>query len=250
MSSGTGSGPTGSGPTGSGPTGSGTTDSGTTDSGTTAPSTTTTTTDGTTTDPPANCGDGVRDADEACDGSDLGGETCDSLGFQGGTLACTGACQHDVSGCSAPACGTAATPTATECPSVCNDGCDFTDGVCQVQCGGGMANCTDETIACPPGLLCSVTCLGTGCGGATVQCAGGWACNLQCLDPGACADATLQCAGGPCGAVCTGSQTSCTGLVMECGTNDSELRCPQGSDGTPSVVEDAASSCSCNNNGC
>jgi hypothetical protein len=46
------------------------------------------------------CGDGVVDAGEQCDGLDLGGETCASLiANTSGTLACTVACQFDVSGC-------------------------------------------------------------------------------------------------------------------------------------------------------
>lgn len=48
---------------------------------------------------PSTCGNGVIDPGEQCDGSDLGGATCESLGFAGGTLACSGACTYDTSGC-------------------------------------------------------------------------------------------------------------------------------------------------------
>jgi hypothetical protein len=41
---------------------------------------------------------------ESCDGDNLGGATCVSLGFSGGTLACNGGCEFDVSGCNH--CGT------------------------------------------------------------------------------------------------------------------------------------------------
>ena len=47
----------------------------------------------------AGCGDGVADMGEACDGADLGGQTCVGLGFSGGTLACTPQCTHDTFGC-------------------------------------------------------------------------------------------------------------------------------------------------------
>ena len=48
------------------------------------------------------CGDGVIDAaGEQCDRSDLGGATCSSLGYPGGTLSCTRQCQWDRSGCAA-----------------------------------------------------------------------------------------------------------------------------------------------------
>ncbi len=45
------------------------------------------------------CGDGVADAGEACDGVDLGGQTCADLGFAGGALACTAMCALDTAGC-------------------------------------------------------------------------------------------------------------------------------------------------------
>lgn len=46
------------------------------------------------------CGDGAIDAPgEHCDGSDLGGESCASLGFAGGALACDGSCTFDTSTC-------------------------------------------------------------------------------------------------------------------------------------------------------
>src|SRR4051812_23373404 len=44
------------------------------------------------------CGDGRRDAGEACDGADLG-DTCESRGYTGGELACTAGCTLDESGC-------------------------------------------------------------------------------------------------------------------------------------------------------
>lgn len=48
---------------------------------------------------PPSCGDGIADGAESCDGSDLDGETCATLGFGIGTLACTSGCGFDVSGC-------------------------------------------------------------------------------------------------------------------------------------------------------
>ena len=51
----------------------------------------------------AGCGDGVIDASgELCDGADLGGDTCTTLGFAGGTLACAAACTFDTRGCNSP----------------------------------------------------------------------------------------------------------------------------------------------------
>ena len=50
-----------------------------------------------------SCGDGSMNLDEECDGVDLGGVTCASLGWEGGgTLGCTSGCSYDMSGCVGP----------------------------------------------------------------------------------------------------------------------------------------------------
>ncbi len=46
------------------------------------------------------CGNGVKETGEACDGADLGGQTCQTLGYRAGSLACTGGCVLDETGCS------------------------------------------------------------------------------------------------------------------------------------------------------
>jgi len=55
---------------------------------------------------PASCGNGLKDGTETCDGNDLVGQTCESVGAGTGTLACTPNCiAFDTSGCvCAPAC--------------------------------------------------------------------------------------------------------------------------------------------------
>lgn len=45
------------------------------------------------------CGNGVADGLDQCDGSDLDGNTCRTLGFISGTLACDGSCFFDISSC-------------------------------------------------------------------------------------------------------------------------------------------------------
>jgi hypothetical protein len=50
----------------------------------------------------AACGDGVREGAEACDGADLGGQDCVSIGLASGTLACDGSCAFDTTGCVGP----------------------------------------------------------------------------------------------------------------------------------------------------
>ncbi|RDV37840.1 hypothetical protein DV096_12050 [Bradymonadaceae bacterium TMQ3] len=46
------------------------------------------------------CGDNaVNQTSESCDGSDLGGESCTSLGFGSGTLSCANTCDFDTTAC-------------------------------------------------------------------------------------------------------------------------------------------------------
>jgi len=45
------------------------------------------------------CGDGIKNNDEFCDGNDFGGLTCQSFGFNAGSLSCTEDCMIDASGC-------------------------------------------------------------------------------------------------------------------------------------------------------
>lgn len=54
--------------------------------------------------PLASCGNGVKEGAEQCDGAQLGGQTCISLGYDMGALGCTPSCTIDTSGCETLAC--------------------------------------------------------------------------------------------------------------------------------------------------
>src|SRR3989344_4376724 len=74
------------------------------------------------------CGDGVADAGigESCDGDDLAGQTCESLGYGGGFLGCFGDCTYDTSGCLTGAtCGNGVVEAGESC-----DGTDFGGQTC------------------------------------------------------------------------------------------------------------------------
>lgn len=71
------------------------------------------------------CGNGTRETGEDCDGSDLGGATCTSLGFSGGTLSCNGSCGYDTSACTGGSCE----PAGTSCDATTN-------------CCSGVGNCS------------------------------------------------------------------------------------------------------------
>ena len=52
------------------------------------------------------CGNGAQEGGEECDGNDeLGGATCQSQGFSGGTLSCDAACEYVTSQCTAAVTG-------------------------------------------------------------------------------------------------------------------------------------------------
>ena len=47
----------------------------------------------------AVCGNGIKEAGEQCDGTDLAGQTCVGLGYVGGTLSCNSNCTINTSAC-------------------------------------------------------------------------------------------------------------------------------------------------------
>ena len=89
----------------------------------------------------AVCGDDYanKSADEACDGIDLNGNTCESLGLEGGVLACNDACGFDFSGCFVCGNGKLDKEIGEECDDgvetfVCNEDCT------RARCGDGKVN--------------------------------------------------------------------------------------------------------------
>lgn len=92
---------------------------------------------------PELCGNGVLDPGEDCDGADLGGMTCEDLGYYEGVLGCTDECTFDVSGCSG-FCGDGLLQDehGEEC-----DGDDLGGLTCE-ELGhyGGSLACTDDCV--------------------------------------------------------------------------------------------------------
>jgi len=84
----------------------------------------------------AVCGDGVRNGAEDCDGTDLGGSTCEGEGFVGGELACED-CTLD----------------ASDCTDVCveeGEPCDDIGDCCNTGCGKGGSTClmNGQSVCC------------------------------------------------------------------------------------------------------
>ena len=64
------------------------------------------------------CGNKIIETGESCDGSALGGKTCLTQGFTGGTLACSSSCQFNTSSCtsaSTSVCGNNILESSEQC---------------------------------------------------------------------------------------------------------------------------------------
>ena len=187
-----------------------------------------------TTDCGGRCGDGdVQEPDdETCDGGDLNGQTCQSLGFTGGELTCASDCTYDMSAC-AGKCGNGVIDT--EDGEVC-DGASLSGETCQTQGyhGGALAceadcsgynldNCTavgrcgdgviQETYGevCDGSNVAGETCEGLGYYGGALQCDASCAFVLTgCESTGQCGDGTLQSAFEDCDGANLNAQTCVT----------------------------------------
>jgi len=215
--------------------------------------------------PGPECGNGVLEYGEGCDGTDLGGETCVGLGFTSGTLACAADCTFDTDECVAQVCNNGTIEDGEDCDGVDLGGetcvgLGFDSGTlaCAADCTYDMSAC--ESITCPNGQidtgedcdgadLGGETCVGLGYVGGTLACAG------NCVfDTGACLDeicgnstreGTEECDGADldgedcvsqgfaagtlaCGAGCTFDTSGC--LATFCGNNTIEV--PEDCDGS------------------
>jgi hypothetical protein len=169
----------------------------------------------------ATCGDDTVEGLELCDGSDLDGNDCTTigLGFTGGTLACNGTCDGwDTSQCSGGAtCG----DDTVEGNELC-DGSDLDGNDCTTIGGGydgGTLACNDtcdgwDTSQCTGGPTC---------GDDTVE--GNELCDGSDLDGNDCTTIGLGFTGGTlaCNDTCDGWDTAqCTGGSATCGDNTVE----------------------------
>jgi hypothetical protein len=153
------------------------------------------------------CGDGdVQEMyGENCDGANLDGATCESLGYHGGQLTCATDCRFDVTACEAAGrCGDGLIQAAFG--EAC-DGADLNDQTCEslghhggtLACDGdcafelsGCEYCGDGVVQTAHGEACD----GTSLGGATCMATdlffGAPACDGACaLTAGTCRDTEL-----------------------------------------------------------
>jgi hypothetical protein len=132
------------------------------------------------------CGDGTAEGVEACDGADLVGQTCTTLGFDGGTLACLADCSdYDTTAC--------ANFTGDCCAGNATPGCD--DAACTASiCATDPDCCTMQwDAACAAAAVADPACQDVGgscpaCGDDVIEglevCDGLALAGLDCTDQG------------------------------------------------------------------
>jgi hypothetical protein len=162
-------------------------------------------------DPGPGCGDGLVGPEEACDGSNLVGETCVSLGFIGGTLGCAEDCKDfDTSNCEMSSCGNGVLDEGELC-----DGPELNGQTCvSVGFAGGQLGCGDNCITFDVS-----GCVDASCGNGVIEqgevCDGNNLGGQSCLSQGF-AGGTLLCNGS-----CTGFNTAgCVNDSGDCCTDN------------------------------
>ncbi len=164
----------------------------------------------------ASCGDGVATGVEACDGSVPAGTTCESLGFDAGTVTCGAGCTIDTSACVCWACGNdvlegeeacdGGVPEGTTCESL-----GFDDGT--VTCGEG---CALDTSAC----------VSWTCGNEVVE--GSEACDGSVPEGTTCESLGFDAGTVACGEGCAFDTTACVNWVCGNGVVEGDEACDDG----------------------
>jgi formylglycine-generating enzyme required for sulfatase activity len=161
----------------------------------------------------ARCGDTIIQPDrEDCEGENLGGQTCFSLGYSRGTLTCDADCHFDREGCeSAGFCGDGLIQEPEVCEDVdlgqetcqslgyysgtlgCKEDCQFDLGDCSGRCGDGVVDEQHQEV-CDGLNYNEVTCESLGFHGGDLVCSDD--CRSMdeagCEEEGRCGDDVVQ----------------------------------------------------------
>jgi hypothetical protein len=149
------------------------------------------------------------DGADQCEGADLGGQTCEGLGFDGGTLQCTAGCALDTSSC-----------------ALCGDGVIGADEACDGAALGGQT-CESEgfdggALACTAGCTLDTSAC-TDCGDGAVD--PGEACDGVDLDGETCASQGFDAGNLACSALCTLDASGCISFACGNGVIDGADQC-------------------------
>ncbi len=156
-----------------------------------------------------DCGNGVSEGSEECDGADFGGATCGDFGCTGGSLTCTASCTVDISTCTG--CGLCdfdglceAGEDCNGCPTDCISGTTAGavcgNGVCEAADGEDCLSCAADCNGKQNGKPANRFCCGDGDGQNPLPCSnsacstGGWSCTDTPQPPVSycCGDATCE----------------------------------------------------------
>lgn len=187
----------------------------------------------------SGCGDNIKSGIEGCDGPDLGGVTCQTMGFNGGTLTCKATCELEPAGCCNDKC---ANVGDTQCLGNVLQTCSQNAGGCRdwgqnkdCAASGSVCDATSGKALCKSNCVDACTTLGaTQCNAGVIEtcqkstttgCTE-WAPGQDCTLTGKSCDATGGTAvcGGTCNNQCSkDGETQCSGNVLR--------TCTQGADG-------------------
>jgi|GEM_PF-4403642 len=177
--------------------------------------------------PPIVCGNGITEAGEDCDGADLDGSSCGSLGFDVGVLICNADCTLDTSDCAMlpppPVCGNGVIEAGETC-----DAGNFGGQTCLTNgfMGGSLScvACNISTASCVSAPAAKTMCSATNndAYGASQECQD-WAFQVGCLEgvnTKLCSSSWWTCQAGTCLSKepCSGnastpfSEKTCTGV--------------------------------------
>ncbi len=188
-----------------------------------------------------DCGNGVLDAGEECDGTEFGGLTCSDFSCSGGSLSCDSSCKIDPSGCTGCAafCGDGTCDAGEDCNACPADCPSFP--ISGASCGNGLCEAGDGEDC----TTCAADCNGVQGGKPS----GRFCCGFGGTNPVGCGDAACTTGGFSCTEtpVGGGSSTCCGDLTCEAPEDsfNCELDCgplPVCNDGGCDPGED---SCSC-----
>ncbi len=179
------------------------------------------------------CGDGVIEGDEICDGDALSGRTCTDEGFVGGDLSCNDTCDgYDTTACTN--CGNDTLDSGEACDGTALDGEDCTtqgfDGgtlTCASDCTFDTTQCTTNTCGnsqidsgedCDGSELGGATCSSQGFVDGTLACNN---CQFDTSSCSTCGDDTID-SGETCDGTDLGGETCQTqgfsGGTLACGS--------------------------------